>query len=93
MMKIVRVLNQLFSRRDKKILGGLLLLSISVSIIETLSITAIMVFISVATNFESIFKNPYYSYVYKLLHCSFAWPICNDIGRCVNGVLFDARDV
>ncbi|QQR49697.1 ABC transporter ATP-binding protein [bacterium] len=48
------VLNKLFTRRDKKVIGILLLSSILVSVVETLSISAIMIFISVATNFHSI---------------------------------------
>ncbi|MBY0353741.1 ABC transporter ATP-binding protein [Candidatus Babeliales bacterium] len=47
------VLRKLFTRRDKKVIIVLLLSSVLVSIVETLSLSAIMVFISIATNFNS----------------------------------------
>jgi len=69
-MGLIQELNRLLSRHDKIILGFLLGASIVISCIETLSITAIMLFISVATNFELVYKNKWYAAGYKMLGCS-----------------------
>lgn len=69
-MELVKTLNKLLGPKDKRVLAFLLAGSIVVSILETLSITAIMVFISIATNFDQIFKNKYYHWIYKKLGCS-----------------------
>lgn len=69
-MKFITTLNRLLSVKDKRVLALLLGLSVLVSMVETLSITAIMVFISVATNFDQIFKNQYYFWVYSKLGCA-----------------------
>jgi len=57
-------LNALLTRRDKQFLGGLLLFSIVISIVETVGVSAIMPFIAVAGNFDTIHSNSYYSRVY-----------------------------
>lgn len=69
-MKFLKLLNSLFTRRDRQLLAVLVLLSIVVSILETCSITAIMVFISVSTNFEMITQNYYCSWLYHTIGCS-----------------------
>jgi len=51
------ILRKLFSRRDKKILLLLMFTAIAISIVETISISAIMVFISIATNFAMFQKS------------------------------------
>lgn len=56
-------LNRLMSKRDKKLLGLLLLASIGVSIIETGSLTAVMFFISSVTNFDLIESRYYFKYI------------------------------
>lgn len=71
-MKIVATLSALLSKHDKRILSLLLVFSVIVSFIETFSITAIMLFISAATNFDQIFKNRYYFKIYTLLGCTSA---------------------
>ena len=63
------VLNKLFTRRDKKIIGILLLSSVLVSVVETLSISAIMIFISVATNFNAITTSRVLGKMYATLFC------------------------
>lgn len=57
-------LNYLFSNKDKKFLFILLLMSLLLSVIETIGITAIMPFISIASNPELIHTNEYYKIVY-----------------------------
>ena len=69
-MEFVKTLNKLLCPKDKQILSLLLVGSIIVSLLETLSITAIMIFISVATNFDQIFTNRYYHWAYKKLGCN-----------------------
>jgi len=69
-MKIYNLLRSLLTTRDKQFLSLLLFLSIIISVIETLSISAIMVFISIATNPELINKNPHYFRLYTLFNVS-----------------------
>ncbi len=56
-------LNRLMSKRDKKLLWLLLVASIGVSIIETVSLTAMMFFISTVTSFDFIESRYYFKYV------------------------------
>ncbi|MFA5306231.1 MAG: ATP-binding cassette domain-containing protein [Candidatus Babeliales bacterium] len=69
-MKILQLFTYLFTRRDKLTLVGLLLFSIIVSCIETISISAVMMFISVATNFDYISKSTLCRWAYTILGCS-----------------------
>jgi len=57
-------LRNLLSSRDKQFLLGLFFFSIVISIIETIGISAIMPFISVAVDFNLIHDNEYYAFVY-----------------------------
>lgn len=57
----------LLTKRDKLILSGLLVSSLAVSVIETLSISVVMLFVSMATDFGMIQKSRYGSWIYKLL--------------------------
>lgn len=66
-MLFFSLLNKLLSRREKMVLMLLLLLSVIVSAIETFAISAIMVFITLATNFDIISKNKYCYSVYTYL--------------------------
>ena len=61
-----RILN-LLSEKDKKVLIGLLIFSIFVSIIEVVGISAIVPFIGMVTDNEIIHSNQYYSYIYQFL--------------------------
>ena len=61
-----RILN-LLSDKDKKILIGLLLSSILVSIIEVVGISAIIPFIQMVTDNQIVHSNQYYSYIYKFI--------------------------
>lgn len=67
-MSIVGKLKSLLTKRDKHFLFGLLIFSIFIAIIETVGISAIMPFISVANDFSLIEKNEYYNYFYQLLN-------------------------
>ncbi len=69
-MKILQLFKHFFTRRDKLTLAGLLLFSIIVSCIETISISAVMIFISVATNFDYISKSAICRRMYTILGCS-----------------------
>jgi ATP-binding cassette subfamily B protein len=60
-------LRSLLSRRDKQVLVSLLFFSIFISFVETIGIGAIMPFVSVASNFQTIHTNEYFSTVYSLL--------------------------
>ncbi|MCK4264802.1 ABC transporter ATP-binding protein [Candidatus Babeliales bacterium] len=62
-----RRLSKIMSRKDKFILLGLLFLSIFVAFVETLGISLIMPFISVATNFGIIGKHFYINWLYEFL--------------------------
>ncbi len=70
MVEVVKKIRILLSRREKKFLILIFVASIFVSLLETFSISLVMVFASVATNFDLIFKNKYYNFLYKLLGSS-----------------------
>lgn len=61
---MIEKLKKLFTKRDKKLLLGLLFFSIFISIIETVGISVIMPFVAVATDFNLIHNNEYYSYIF-----------------------------
>ena len=61
-------LRSLLTQRDKQFLLGLLVFSILISILETVGISIIMPFISVATNFDLITSNEYYSKIYTMFN-------------------------
>jgi len=66
-LSLVALLRRLFNRQDKKRILILLLASVIVSAIETVSISAIMVFIGIATNFEAVLRNKYLGSLYYKL--------------------------
>lgn len=69
----LRSLSQIFaliSRRDKKILVGLTLMSIVMSVIEVVSISIIMPFITLASSPDLILSHPLARKVYETLHFS-----------------------
>ena len=66
MIIVFTKLRSLLTRRDKQFLLGLLLFSIIISIIETVGISVIMPFISLATDFTLVTTNKYYKYIYDL---------------------------
>ncbi len=68
-MNFLQKLWVLLTLRDKRNLTILLLSSIVVSIIETFALSAIAVFILLATNFDAINKNKFFYYLYKASGC------------------------
>ncbi len=64
-MKTLHKLNALLTRRDKHFLIVLVIFSIIISLVETIGISAIMPFISVAGNFETIHSNPIFQSIYN----------------------------
>lgn len=61
---MIQKLRSLLTRKDKQFLLGLLFFSIVISVIETAGVSVIMPFISVATDFNLIHTNEYYSQAY-----------------------------
>jgi len=55
----------LFSKKEKKRFTYLIIFSILVSLIEVIGISAIMPFIDISIDFQSIHQNIYYSYFYE----------------------------
>ncbi len=67
MKLIVKKLLNLLTKRDKQFLIFLATFSIFVSLIELFGIGVIMPFISIATDFDKIFENRYFSFLYHFL--------------------------
>jgi len=63
--EIIKKLNYILTKRDKQYLLFLLGFSVIVSIVEVVGVGAIMPFISVATNFDNIFNNKYFKFLYE----------------------------
>ena len=63
-MNYFQKLNTLLDRKTKRHLLRLVAFSVFVSVIEAVGISAIMPFIEIATNFESIQKNQYYQWIF-----------------------------
>jgi len=62
--EIIKKLNYILTKRDKQYLIFLLFVSVIVSVVEVIGVGAIMPFISVATNFDNIYKNKYFKIIY-----------------------------
>jgi len=63
---LFKKIRAILTKRDKEFLAYLLLFSIFISLLETVGISIIMPFISVASDFSLITSNEYYNYFYKL---------------------------
>lgn len=63
---MITKLHFLLTGHDKRFLAMLLLFSIFISLIETVGVSVIMPFISLASDFTLIEKNSYFHYVYQL---------------------------
>lgn len=61
-------LNMLLTKHDKLFLGLLVVFSIFISFIETLAISVIMPFVSLANDFDLIHENKYFKFVYDFLN-------------------------
>lgn len=66
---MMAMLRRMFTRRDKKVIGVLLIASILVSMVETVSISALMLFISLSTNFDLALSNRYFNKLYRVCGC------------------------
>jgi len=67
---MVKKLRVILTKKDKQYLLFLLGFSIIISMIETIGISIIMPFISVAMDFSYIESNKYFSYIYNFLNLS-----------------------
>lgn len=66
----LKKLNYILSKQDKLYLFGLFFFSVIISIVEIFGVGIIMPFIQVATNFQTIFKNSFFSKIYNWLGCA-----------------------
>jgi len=62
---LIKKLNSILTHEDKKIIFYLVCFSIFISLVETLGVSIIMPFISIATNFDLLESNKYYVYIYE----------------------------
>jgi ABC-type multidrug transport system fused ATPase/permease subunit len=67
LISILKKLKVILTKKDKKYLIFLFLFSLLIAVIETIGISAIMPFISVATDFSIIETNSIYSEIYNFL--------------------------
>ena len=65
---MIKKLRSLLLKRDKQFLLFLLAFSVVISLIETVGISAVMPFISVASDFTLIDSNEYYHHFYQLFN-------------------------
>lgn len=66
-MSFIKEVNSLLSSRDKKLFLSLFILSFIVSIVESISISGMMFFISTVTNFHFIGQTKYYKFITSML--------------------------
>lgn len=66
--KVIKQLNFILTKKDKVFLFYLFVFSIMISLIEIIGISAIMPFMSVATDFSLIETNLYYSKVFRFFN-------------------------
>lgn len=67
MNKFIHQLNSVLESKDKTRLIYLFLFTLLIALIETVGVTILMPYISLANNFNIIESNQYYKYLYKLL--------------------------
>lgn len=75
----------LLSPADKRGLLGLLIFTIGISIMETVGISAIMPFISVASNYDLVETNKWFHKVYAMLQFDSAAQFVMTFGLCLIG--------
>lgn len=78
----------LLSPEDKRGLIGLLIFTIGISIMETVGISAIMPFISVASNYDLVETNKWFHKAYTLLQFDSASRFVMVMGICLIGFYF-----
>jgi ATP-binding cassette, subfamily B, bacterial PglK len=64
-MKYIQKLRLLLDKQTKRYLLWLVAFSVFISVVETIGISAIMPFIDIATNFDTIHGNKYYQWAFK----------------------------
>jgi len=69
---MLKKINSLLSIHDKKFLIGLVFFSIFISLIETMAVSIIMPFISVASDFSLIETNQYFKMLYEFFNMNSA---------------------
>ena len=65
-MDYIKKIRKLLDSKTKSKLLWLVAFSIFLSIVETIGISAIMPFIDIATNFDTIHSNQYYQWAFEL---------------------------
>jgi len=65
---LIKKLNTLLTKHDKKFLLILLIFSIFISLLETIGVSIIMPFIQVASDFSQIQNNQYFKVIYDFLN-------------------------
>lgn len=73
----------LLSPKDRRGLIGLMFFTIGISVMETIGISAIMPFISVASNYDLVETNKWYHHVYTLFEFSSASQFVIAFGLCL----------
>lgn len=66
MIDVISKLRRVLTRREKKAFFVLLIVSVLISFLETFSISLVMAFASVVTNFNIVNSNKYFNYVYTM---------------------------
>lgn len=66
MIDVISKLRRVLNKREKKAFFLLLFVSVFISFLETFSISLVMAFASVVTNFNIVNSNKYFNYVYTL---------------------------
>lgn len=89
-MNFFSQVSSLLSKRDKKLFTLLFILSFIVSVFESISISAMMFFISTVTNFNFIEQTRYYKYLNSIFNFSSASKFILFLGIVV-GVLYVVR--
>ena len=89
-MNFFSQVSSLLSKRDKKLFTLLFILSIIVSVFESISISAMMFFISTVTNFNFIEQTRYYKFLNSIFNFSSASKFILFLGIVV-GVLYVVR--
>jgi ATP-binding cassette, subfamily B, bacterial PglK len=67
-LPIINKLAVILTKKDRKRLLLLSFFSLIISAVETIGITAVMPFVSIAADFSLIETNPYYNYVFRLFN-------------------------
>ena len=67
-MNYIQKIHTLLDKQTKKQLLWLVVFSVFLSLVEVTGVSAIMLFIDIAINFESIHSNPYYQWLFDFFN-------------------------